>query len=527
MDKYIDFINESKLQLLLEANLTYTQDFIDILNDIDTPISNEIKKLKGEEVNVKTNHIAIDFSKIDYITFIPEDKYEKLPSVIFGDSYDLSENGIAHNIKSAGYPIDHIYYPSPDEHVNIIKVFTAEELSELLGRSTPLKLTHISWTTSNGQLRETLYHTSFIRKSTENIKETAYKIGKFVNNLLKNAGVEFSAKDIEAFVDKFKAEMKKRNDVFETNFKIVKGRDIRKYYHVENYASGDGTLGSSCMRYSKCQDYLDIYVDNDAVSLIILFDDDQKYIIGRALLWTATQQSTNTEIKFMDRVYVNQSNDIELFRQFAIKNKFHYKHKQDYSDTPLMFDNNQLSTEDSYITIFNVSIGDDDLYPYVDTVKYYCESDETLTNNSNEYNDKVLDSTSGGRCSECDGEGYVECNRCEGEGQRDCYNCDGDGDEECEECGGDGEEDCNECGGDGTTNDCETCEGVGTVDGESCTDCEGTGRESCHRCDGSGKQSCHNCNDGRITCHNCDGDRRVECHSCDGDGQVPCEECNN
>lgn len=481
MDKYIDFINESKLQLLLEANLTYTQDFIDILNDIDTPISKEIKKLKGEEVNVKTNHIAIDFSKIDYITFIPEDKYEKLPSVIFGDSYDLSENGIAHYIKSAGYPIDHIYYPSPDEHVNIIKVFTSEELSELLGRSTPLKLTHISWTTSNGQLRETLYHTSFIRKSTENIKETAYKIGKFVNNLLKNAGVEFSAKDIEAFVDKFKAEMKKRNDVFETNFKIVKGRDIRKYYHVENYASGDGTLGSSCMRYSKCQDYLDIYVDNDAVSLIILFDDDQKYIIGRALLWTATQQSTNTEIKFMDRVYVNQSNDIELFRQFAIKNKFHYKHKQDYSDTPLMFDNNQLSTEDSYITVHLEKGIEYEKFPFIDTVCYYNVDNDTLTNDSDSIYDFELTQTNGrsAYCDYCE-DGVVQCNDCDGDGHNYCDECDSDGYINCARCGGEG-----------------------TIDGESCSSCD----------------------DGTVSCEKCGGDGNISCSSCDGDGHYTCSEC--
>ena len=36
MKKYIDFINESNLQLLLESNLNYTSEFIEILNDINT-----------------------------------------------------------------------------------------------------------------------------------------------------------------------------------------------------------------------------------------------------------------------------------------------------------------------------------------------------------------------------------------------------------------------------------------------------------------------------------------------------------
>lgn len=526
MKKYIDFINESNLQLLLEANLNYTSDFVEILNDINTPISNEIKKLKGEEVNVKTNHIAIDFSKIDYITFIPEDKYEKLPYVIVGNPYDNSENGIAHDIKAKGYPIEHINYPPYESQVTIVKEFTRQELSDILGRTVYSDFSHITWNYA-GLKRETLYLTEFIKKNTEGIKETPYKIGKFVNNLLKNAGVEFSPKDVEAFVDKFKAEMKKRKDIFETNFKIVKGRDIRKYYLESNYASGDGTLGNSCMRHSKCQEYLDIYVDNENVSLIILFDDDQEYIIGRAILWDAIQQSTNNHIKFMDRVYVNQSNDIELFRQFAIKNKFHYKQKQDYSNIPLMFDNTQLSDEDSYITITNVQIGYDDTYPYVDTVKYYDKSSEELTNNSDNYYDMMLDSTTGGRCSECDGEGTVECGRCDGEGRIDCDVCDGYGEEDCEECGGDGEEDCEECGGAGTVDDCSTCDGEGNdSEGNSCSDCNGSGREDCRNCDGNGKQNCRNCEDGKVTCGRCDGDRTVECYNCDGDGFVNCDECN-
>jgi hypothetical protein len=183
--------------------------------------------------------------------------------------------------------------------------------------------------------------------------------------------------------------------------------------------------------------------------------------------------------------------------------------------------------EDSYITITNVKIGYYDLYPYVDTVKYHDESSEELTNNSDKHYDKILDSTTGGRCSECGGEGTVECGRCEGEGRMECYHCDGYGEEDCEECGGDGEEDCEECGGAGTVDDCSTCDGEGNdSEGNSCSDCNGSGREDCSKCDGNGKQNCRNCEYGKVTCHNCDGDRTVECHNCDGDGYVNCDECN-
>lgn len=79
MNKYLEFLTESKLQLLLEANISYTNSFIEVLNNIDDPISDKLKKLKGKDVDVKTNNIALDYGKTDYILFIPEDKYEKLP----------------------------------------------------------------------------------------------------------------------------------------------------------------------------------------------------------------------------------------------------------------------------------------------------------------------------------------------------------------------------------------------------------------------------------------------------------------
>jgi hypothetical protein len=35
---------------------------------------------------------------------------------------------------------------------------------------------------------------------------------------------------------------------------------IKKYYNEESYyTTGSGTLGTSCMRYSRCEEYLNIY----------------------------------------------------------------------------------------------------------------------------------------------------------------------------------------------------------------------------------------------------------------------------
>ena len=39
--KYDEFINESNLQLLLEANINFTKEFISILGRVDSSISKE------------------------------------------------------------------------------------------------------------------------------------------------------------------------------------------------------------------------------------------------------------------------------------------------------------------------------------------------------------------------------------------------------------------------------------------------------------------------------------------------------
>jgi hypothetical protein len=74
---YNEFILESKLELLLEANIEYTDKFKDILS-IDSPISTELYRLAGKEVDINTNYIDIDTDKKDVILFTPDNKTLKL-----------------------------------------------------------------------------------------------------------------------------------------------------------------------------------------------------------------------------------------------------------------------------------------------------------------------------------------------------------------------------------------------------------------------------------------------------------------
>lgn len=497
MNKYLEFLTESKLQLLLEANISYTNSFIEVLNNIDDPISDKLKKLKGKDVDVKTNNIALDYGKTDYILFIPEDKYEKLPWKTSGA--EMAYPKIASSA-ALYYPIGDIFTPDEGRIVEVVKNFTREEQDELLkkiGVNLPNDhlFSHIRWhvdsMTRDSMTRECFYRTDYIIKDLTGFKETPFKIGKFVTNFLTKAGVEFTNIDIERFVDKFKSEMKKKNDIF-NNFEIVNGYDIVKYYLEDNYTSLEGTLGNSCMRHHSCQDYFDIYSENtDSVSLIIFKDTvKEDTICGRAILWDAIQISTGKDIKFMDRIYVNKSSDTEIFKQYAITNGFHYKEKQNYSETPLMFNNKVLSVEDSLIKVY-VDGKDYDYYPYVDTVKYY-NYNGVLSNSSSKYNIK-LDSTNGGRCDICDSTGRVECYECSTYGKVDCYGCGGIGKTNCSNCWGDGAVSCPEDDCDNQTIGCPECNSEGTFE---CMECDGDGSLTCSNCNGEGFNDCPECNGG-------------------------------
>ena len=120
---------------------------------------------------------------------------------------------------------------------------------------------------------------------------------------------------IEEFVNLYKSSID-GDDL--TNFEMVKGEDIRKWYLRDNYEQERGQLGNSCMRYKSCQDYFDIYVNNpDICQLVILkSDDDKDKIKGRALVWKLTDGEY-----YMDRVYTINDSDKLLFIDYARINK--------------------------------------------------------------------------------------------------------------------------------------------------------------------------------------------------------------
>lgn len=76
--KYQEFITESNLQLLLEAKISFSNEFVDLLNKIESPLVGKILELDNKEVDINRNYMTYDVDKEDSVIFYPDDKAEKM-----------------------------------------------------------------------------------------------------------------------------------------------------------------------------------------------------------------------------------------------------------------------------------------------------------------------------------------------------------------------------------------------------------------------------------------------------------------
>jgi len=551
--KYDEFITESHLHLLLEANVDFSKDFISVLKKVDSDIAKQLIDIEGKEVDINQNYIDINKEKTDTLFFKPDDKVGKTARVI-------SQNGIYPEITSQlskieGSGVDkglESDVPENDTVGQIVKIYTLPEISSLLPQyksnfeysfitGNPLVL--FQWV-KNGTKHQILINKGSVNDGPSAVRSSEVSVGRFVRALLTKSGIKFKDAEIEDFVYKYRAEIEKIKDVLNTRFRVVKGDDIKKYYHKSKYESEGGDLGNSCMRYDRCQSYLSIYTDNSQASLLILLSEtDEDKIAGRAILWEMEPYEVSTKV--MDRIYTIRTADQQLFKDWAKENGYWFKERQDFSEyTDFVFRDKEtgeiIEKRQGEFSVKLDNGGEYPSYPYMDSFKYYNPRTGTLYNSSNfDYEYELTDTDGGnGSCSECGGNGRVECERCDGDGEQECYECDGDGQVRCDECRGSGEQECSYCDGYGER-DCSTCDGSGEEDceycggdgedenGESCDECSGSGKKTCDDCDGGGKRECGECDgDGTVSCEDCSGDGTVECSDCDGNGRHECSRCD-
>lgn len=467
--KYSDFLNE-KIDFILESNVVYSDSFRKAISKIDHPISKSILDIENNDLNVQANYLDIERSKNDVITFTPDRKAQE----ILGDAKEI--------VRFIGHDGGWLKHKSSNEKLFTQLGYTYEEntepykpnsrdLGEVIAKvvSTQSGKTYV-WVKFKSQSGEDIgqgvYNSQKLASADERLNKIwstnrqEVKVGRAIGALLRIAKVQFVDKDIESFVNLYKATIDKLNDKF-SYFQVVKGSDIHYWYGSNNYYSRSGTLGSSCMASADAE-WLQIYTENpNQVSLVIFkSQDDDTKIVGRALLW-----NLDSGKKFLDRVYTINDSDVQLFREYAKENGWYVKSSNNSSDSGMAIGPDGITIElDLTVTLDKKSYYS---YPYLDTLKYFQEG-KGIISNRHASNSITLEDTNGGNddyeCETCGGSGRLECDDCSGSGEVSCGTCDGDGEvennegekEECDECGGSGSVRCDECRGDGYIN-CYDC----------------------------------------------------------------------
>jgi len=135
-------------------------------------------------------------------------------------------------------------------------------------------------------------------------------IGKFIRLI----NPELSEKDVEKYNNTYKANYDLIVKGISENFKLVSGEDIRYWYCEDQYVTGGGVLNSSCMKGKNKGNEMQMFVDNpDVIQMLILINDDKK-LLGRALVWRLTEPSGQT---YMDYIYTRFDKDKNLFLSYG------------------------------------------------------------------------------------------------------------------------------------------------------------------------------------------------------------------
>jgi len=177
---------------------------------------------------------------------------------------------------------------------------------------------------------------------------------------------DVTEKELDIFTSAFKAATAQKDFYFD----VVEGVNIKKYYNQETYAHDKyGSLTNSCMKYTNCENFFDIYTDNPEIcKMLVMFDNDKK-VIGRAILWTkAINVNTGEELKIMDRIYcVDDAQNLHYFKEWADENNYIYRKNQKWNDS-LHF----ISNGNELFLKLSIKLNETEYnyYPYMDTFKF-------------------------------------------------------------------------------------------------------------------------------------------------------------
>jgi hypothetical protein len=128
------------------------------------------------------------------------------------------------------------------------------------------------------------------------------------------------------------------------------------------------------MRHEECRDWLSIYADNKEVCQLLIAEDTEKNILGRAIIWKLDDGRVA-----MDTIYSPDSIR-ETFFNYAIKEGWYYKSSQScHHHTFDRFNGEHNQDSNFALPIVTLKHHQYDQYPYMDSL-YYLSSDGRLSN---------------------------------------------------------------------------------------------------------------------------------------------------
>ena len=459
---YKDFLlNEAKIHVTDELSQA-----LDIIST-DTPTgetnwADRMKSLIGNEVDTNINYLSISDNP-DMVKWRADDKANKTYLVWMPQRYyKIATESVGGRI------------PEGDINARLLRRLSIEEAARLLkGDIKSLQqaqfeyqegyhILHLAFKDRKGN-SECFISEKWCKKSPYRTTPQEFRMGKLFQSLMNAVNYKPTDNEVEKFHTEYVNAVKKLKKMDQDRFLIVEGEDIRKYYLETSYDGLKHTLGTSCMRHPKCQPYFDIYVQNpNQIKLLILRSkEDPKKITGRALLWYGLnfRQGDDFEYKwgmkewpsktnFMDRIFINNSKDERLFKEWAINNKFLFKTNQDHLSQPISKDMKVSEVMTFWIELES-GTPKSGLFPYMDTMKYYQPEKGVLTNIDQDWGDfdwwELQEINGGnGQCPSCGGTGQAECPECSGDGtiedingiEVECSLCAGTGGVACIRCGG-------------------------------------------------------------------------------------------
>lgn len=381
--KYLELFESFELyQMICESNVEFSQEFLNVLGKMENDLAKKVMSLSGQDHKVSTNYFSLPPHENgnDLITFITDRKAKELGALIKNE-WEVTQLDRHLNNSETNTKYFQIFGMEVPKDINYPTVGTIGKIDQTWISPSSGK-TWVKFTPTNGSFpsiilnKEALIPNGPTEKIFYEENRQSTRVGRGIRSLLSASGIKFTDKEIETFVNQWKSTVDKINDIF-YHFEEVKGSDIAHWYNCHNYEMQDrGQLGNSCMK-SVDKDYFDIYVNNpDVISMIIYKSPtNSSKIKGRALLW-----KINDDKFFMDRIYTNHDSDIDLFKQYAKKMGWYsklYNQSSEEMDCISPFDGKRVNLGNPEIALSKSSY---DLYPYMDTLKYYNPTTGIISN---------------------------------------------------------------------------------------------------------------------------------------------------